>query len=238
MSEYYTKRTCKDCDYETSYWGTIVDPDGKIRNRLEEESKFLANVKNELDFINSLPPSRILDVGCGLGFLLGAIDKKHQKFGLEVSSFAAEHAQKYAQVLKSKLEDTDFEEDSFDVVVSHHVIEHVDFPEVFLTKIKQILKPGGYLILATPDFDSVCARLFKENYRMLYDKTHVSLFSFDSLKKMLKNFGFEIKEVDFPYFETEYFNENNILKMLNYENGEISPACWGNFMTFYCKNLK
>lgn len=238
MVKYYEKRICENCDYEESYWGTIVDPDGKVRNRLEEETKFLANVKEEVEFINSLPPSKVLDVGCGLGFLLGAIDDKHQKFGLEVSSFAADYAKKYAAIYNTKLEEANFEDNSFDVIVSHHVIEHIENPEIFMQNIRKILKPEGYLILSTPDFDCVCARLFKENYRMLYDKTHTSLFSFASLKSMLIDFGFEIVDVDFPYFKTEYFTRENILKMLNYGKEEISPACWGNFMTFYCKNKK
>lgn len=238
MNKYYEKIDCEKADYEEAYWEIIKDPDGKIRNRLEEQDKFLANLKHELNFINKLPPSKILDAGCGPGFLLNAIDKKHQKYGLEVSKFAANYAKQFAPIYNSTLEEAKLEENSFDVVISHHVIEHVQTPEIFLSEIKKILKPNGYLILATPDFKSICAKLFKKNYRMLFDKTHTNLFSFDSLKKMLSDYRFEILEVDFPYFETEYFNENNILKMLNYKNHETSPACWGNFMTFYCKNKK
>lgn len=238
MSEYYQKRHCENCNYEESYWGTIVDPDGCIRNRSQEREKFLANVKKETAFINSLPPSKILDVGCGLGFLLSAIDDKHSKYGLELSSLAAENAEKFAQIYRQKLEESDFNENSFDVVISHHVIEHIETPEIFLKKIKAILKPDGILILSTPDFKSVCAELFGENYRMFHDKTHISLFDFYSLKQMLQDFKFEIKEVDFPYFDTEYFTQENILRVLDYDKGTISPPCWGNFMTFYCKNEK
>lgn len=235
METYYRKRICETPDYEESYWGTITDPDGIVRDRSKEAEKFLANVKDELRFINSLPPSKILDVGCGLGFLLSAIEEKHEKFGLEISSFACEHASKFAKIYNSTIEDADFEPESFDVIIAHHVIEHIDCPEDFLVNIKKLLKPQGILILSTPDFESVCAKMFNENYRMLYDKTHVSLFSFESLKTMLSDFGFDIIKFEFPYFETEYFTNENILKMLSYEKNTISPACWGNFMTFYCR---
>jgi len=241
MSKYYEKIIKEKCEFEECYWGIVTDPDGKVRNLQEEEEKFLANVKKEVRFINSLPPSKVLDVGCGLGFLLGALEGKHEKYGLEVSSYAADCAKKYAQIYNKPLEELGIEENSFDVVISHHVIEHVDSPESFLGEIKKILRPDGLLVISTPDFKSVCAKLFKERYRMLFDKTHVNLFSFQSLKDMLTDFGFEILEVDFPYFDTEYFTEKNVLKMLDYDktdSSELSPACWGNFMTFYCKNVK
>lgn len=251
MSKYY-KKIVKDADeifvesdeknsksdYEENYWGVIKDPDGNLRNRIEEKDKFLANLKSELKFINEYQPSKILDVGCGLGFMLSGIDDKHEKFGLEVSSFACEHAKQYAEIYNSPIETAPIEENSFDIIVSHHVIEHVDKPEEFLDKIKKVLKKDGVLILSTPDFESICAKAYKDNYRMLFDKTHVNLFSFNSLKKMLTDYGFDIIDADFPYFDTEYFNEKNILNMLNYDKGEISPACWGNFVTFYCRNRK
>lgn len=244
MSKYYkkiTKEKLEDAvvsDYEENYWGVIRDPDGNLRDRVQERDKFLENVKTEINFVNQLPPSKILDVGCGLGFFLSGIDDKHEKFGLELSAYACEHAKKYARIYDCPIENLQIEDDSFDVVVSHHVIEHVDKPEEFLTKIKKVLKKDGLLILSTPDFESVCAKLFQEKYRMLFDKTHVNLFSFNSLKRLLIDFGFDILEADFPYFDTEYFNEKNVLNMLNFKKEVISPACWGNFVTFYCRNGK
>lgn len=238
MKKYYEKIIVANKEYEECYWGVITDPDGNVRNLCDERDKFLANVKSEVDFINSLEPSKIIDVGCGLGFLLSAIDDKHEKFGLEISKYASEFARKYATVFVEPLEVLNLKSDSFDVVISHHVIEHVDSPESFLTEINRILTDDGLLILSTPDFNSVCAKLFKANYRMLFDKTHVNLFSYESLKRMLYDFGFDVVDVEFPYFETEYFNEKNILKMLEFDKSEISPACWGNFMTFYCKKRK
>lgn len=238
MKNYYKKRISDNNDYEESYWGVITDPDGNVRNRIDEEKKFIKNVKNEIDFVNSLEPSKILDIGCGLGFLLGGLDEKHEKFGLELSTFAASHAKKYAEIYNESFETVKLDDNFFDVVIAHHVIEHIEKPEMFLEKVSKILKTDGLFIVATPDFESVCAKLFKDDYRMLSDKTHVSLFSFDSLKAMLTDYGFEIIDLDFPFFDTEYFNEQNIINMLNFDKNKISPGCWGNFMTFYCKNKK
>lgn len=234
--KYYKKIQAQSNDYESGYWNIITDPDGKVRNRLEEEEKFIKNTQSELDFINAMPAGKILDIGCGLGFLLKTIEDKHEKFGVELSEFAADCAKPYATIYNQPFETINFGKEKFDLIIAHHVIEHVENPEIFLTKIKEILAPDGTLILATPDFESICAKLFKQNYRMLHDKTHTNLFSFNSLKQMVEDFGFDIIKFEFPYFESEYYTPENVLKMLDYDKNTISPACWGNFMTFYLKN--
>lgn len=231
---YYEKRQISSSDYESSYWNIITDPDGKVRNRLDEEEKCIQNIQSELGFINSAPAGKVLDIGCGLGFLLKNIDNKHTKVGVEVSKFACDFASEHARIYNTPFEEIDFVQEKYDIIIAHHVIEHVEDPEMFLEKIKKVMAPNGRLILATPDFKSVCAKLFGQNYRMLHDKTHRSLFSFASLKQMLQDFGFEIIKFEFPYFESQYHNEENIIKMLDYDKNAISPACWGNFMTFYC----
>src|SRR5574344_152067 len=99
MEKYYKKRKVQKADYEKDYWGIITDPDGKVRDRRLERDKFIKNVKSELDFVNSLSPSKILDIGCGLGFMLSGISDKHEKFGLEISKFASVEAKKYANII-------------------------------------------------------------------------------------------------------------------------------------------
>jgi len=46
--------------YEENYWGEIVDPDGKRRNRLEERERHLEDLRAELAFLETLPPGRML----------------------------------------------------------------------------------------------------------------------------------------------------------------------------------
>ena len=44
--------------------------------------------------------------------------------------------------------------------------------------------------------------------------------------------GFRIDQVEYPYFDTQWFDRENLLKMLGTDG--ISPPFYGNFMTFYC----
>ena len=117
----------------------------------------------------------------------------------------------------------------------HHVIEHVNEPIEFIVSIKRILKDKGILILGTPDFDSGCARLFKSNYRLLHDPTHISLFSNESIHRFLRDHGFKIMKVEYPFFETRFFNIENLNKLFDTSN--VSPPFYGNFMTLFCKNM-
>ncbi len=220
-------------DYEEAYWGEIQDPDGKRRDRLKEREQYLGDMAAERTFLKGLRGGKILDVGCGPGFLLSALDGRWDCYGVEVSKLAAEQAGAHGRIFRGKLEDAAYPDEYFDAVVFHHVIEHLEHPQHTLRQIRRILRPGGWLVLGTPDFDSGCARLFGERYRLLYDRSHVSLFSCESMFRLLRDECFVIEKVDYPYFSTRHFSEENLLRLLDRQG--TSPPFYGNFMTFYAR---
>ena len=230
--EYFVSIPPGETSYEENYWGEIVDPDGRRRNRLEERDRYLEDLATELAFIGSLPPGDVFDVGCGLGWLLSALDDGWRKLGVEVSAFAASHAREHGEIFTGTLLDCPFAEGSFDLVVMHHVIEHMADPVANIVKLGALLRPGGHLVLGTPDFDSGCARRFGANYRLLHDPTHVSLFSNDSMHRFLRDHGFTITAVNYPFFGTRHFSAENLQRL--FETDRISPPFYGNFMTFCC----
>lgn len=234
MQNYFKKRKPKKkVEYEQNYWGTVVDPDGNVRNRLQEREKHLEDIKEELSFLNSLPAGIILDVGCGLGFLLSGLKPGWEKHGVEVSRMAAEHAARWGKIHAGELAEAKFPDEFFDVVVMHHVIEHMEDPVSAIKEAYRSLKPGGVLLLGTPDFDSGCARRFGDNYRLLHDDTHVSLFTNESMHRFLRDHGFIIERVEYPFFETRHFTKENLMRL--FDTSKISPPFYGNFMTFYCR---
>jgi len=230
--KYYASIPPASTSYEEDYWGEVVDPDGKRRDRTFEREQHLADIVNELDFISSLPGGRVLDIGCGLGWLLSALDPEWAKYGIEVSDYAASRARRYGDIFSGPLLDYPDGAPRFDLVVMHHVIEHMEDPVGNILKVQELLKPGGNLILGTPDFDSGCARRFGTNYRLLHDPTHISLFSCDSMHRFLRDHGFTISRVDYPYFETRHFTPENLQRLS--DTTQVSPPFYGNFMTFYC----
>lgn len=214
------------------YWQEATDPDGNIRRPHEETEQRLLGIRAELAFMETLPGGRVLDVGCGVGVLLSALSDKWEKHGVEVSAFAAEHARKHAAVHLGQVESAGYPEHHFDLVVLHHVIEHMDDPVAAVRQCFRILKPDGRLLVGTPDFDSPCARRFQENFRLLHDATHISLFSRDSLRRLLEDTGFVVDYVDTPFFDTPYFTIENLARL--FETSSVSPPFVGNVVTFYC----
>ena len=217
-------------EYEETYHSVTIDPDGKKRYLLDEREHNIRGMPEITGWVNNMPGGKILDIGCGPGWFLSSLGVEWDCHGVEISSFASDIAKNYAKIHNGTLDN--YDETSFDVIVINHVIEHITDPIPFLLKAKEMLKPNGIFIIGTPDFDSAAARRYGDNFRLLHDPTHVSLFSLDSMSRCLRDLGFHIDEIEFPYFETVWFNEKDLLKILD-EKG-ISPPFYGSNMTFRC----
>ncbi len=218
-------------NFEENYHSLVRDPDGKLRNLLNERKYKLKQMKYVLSFLKKQKPSKILDVGCGHGWLLSALDKKWKKFGVEISKFASKNASRYCNIYNGDL--SKYKEKNFDIITALHVIEHHRKPEKFISLIYKKLKKNGILILETPDFDSAAARRYGNNFRLLKDRTHVSLFSTESLIRFVKKNKFKLFDINFPFFETPYFTKKNLLKLL--DKRKVSPPCYGSVVTLFLK---
>ena len=235
IDEYYLKRAVNASDdlYEENYWGKSVDPDGNVRFMADEWESKKEWASSELEFINDMPGGKVLDVGCGAGAILANIDSQWDRYGVEVSRLAAERAKVHGKIHVGDLESANFSSEMFDMVLLFHVIEHIDDPENLLSEIRRILTADGWLIIGTPDFDSGCARRFKNKYRMLHDKTHTSLFSNDSLQRLMLDYGYNVHHTEYEFFETKYFTEDNLLRL--FDTKKVSPPFYGNIITKYCQ---
>ena len=232
---YFKKVKPVSVNYD-DYFLPKEDPDGVMRNFIEESEGRFDLCKNEINFINGLiqddQQRTIIDIGCGNGFISSKFDNRYVKYGLEVSNVAAENARKHiTNINTNPLERDSYGEEFFDVVFSYHVIEHLADPISFIENIYHIMKTHGKLILSSPNFDCAMARRFGENFRMLHDKTHISLFSDFSLRDLLEDSGFQVDKIEYPFFETEYFTRENLNRV--FDTSRVSPAFYGNFMTIY-----
>lgn len=140
--------------------------------------------------------SRLLDVGSGNGEYLD----KMRSFGWEVEGVetdpkAADFAcKKYnLKIHIGNLSDCKIPSESFDVITMNHVIEHVYDPEKLLLECKRILKPGGRLVILTPNTESLGNKVFKKNWRGLEVPRHMVIFSVSNLGLLVSKSGFKIE---------------------------------------------
>ena len=143
------------------------------------------------------PGARVLDLGCGRGVILGPLaDRGFEVHGVEISSEAARGADPRAEIrVAPSLCEAGYEAAFFDEVVIWHVLEHVDDPRGTLEEVARILRPGGRLIVALPNFSSAQARWTGAAWFHLDLPRHLYHFPLAALERLLQRAGFEIASV-------------------------------------------
>src|SRR3989344_5980541 len=189
------------------YWSRIRKTDEKIYDR----------EKKSLDFISEVVEgnSNFLDLGCGYGKFLAFIKKRFPNLkvkGIDYSKKEISIAKKSGLDVKWCNFETGINENdnSFDIVYSGEVIEHLYNPDIFLSEVSRILKKNGYLILSTPNLCAwfnrilmlfgiqplfvepstksklVGAGILKRFKKDAHPVGHVRIFTIEALKDMLK----------------------------------------------------
>jgi len=146
----------------------------------------------------------ILDWGCGCGDFLTIFDDRWYKFGVEISGWARERArEKEIQALPP--DDLGWLSPAvFDVIIFRGTLQHLQDPFGALAKAAELIKPGGILaILAQPDADSLCYRLFGE-LPALDPPRNWWIPGRRELTNILTRLWFEIVEVNRPYWGGPY----------------------------------
>jgi SAM-dependent methyltransferase len=186
---------------------TIYPPDYYAYNYREQINPLAVWGKEWLDrlkmrfILQHLPtlPRRYLDIGCGDGRFLKAVEahgaRRENIYGLELDErvVRALAGQGY-RVFCTRAETCDIiEQVSLDLVTMFHVIEHVDAPAALVRKVAGWLAPGGIFAIETPNLDSLDARWFRKRYWGGYHiPRHWSLFTPSSLGRLLEDAGLEI----------------------------------------------
>lgn len=131
---------------------------------------------------NPSPGAAALDYGCGDGKLLNGLQEAGWRtFGVEPSSDVAFLRHERLESLPA--------EPAFDLVVLHHVLEHVPRPLDLLTSLVATLRPGGVLFISVPRLD-----MLPEHGDFRYcvnGRTHLVSFTEDCLRELLRRAGAE-----------------------------------------------
>jgi 2-polyprenyl-3-methyl-5-hydroxy-6-metoxy-1,4-benzoquinol methylase len=131
------------------------------------------------------PGGRLLEIGCGSGaFLARMRTLGWNVFGVDPDPAAVSWGQRVhnLDLTCGTWEQMGFPADSFDVITMNHVIEHVHDPVGLLTECQRILRPGGNVILTTPNADSWGHKMFAGDWRGLEPPRHFMIFSTRNLQ--------------------------------------------------------
>jgi 2-polyprenyl-3-methyl-5-hydroxy-6-metoxy-1,4-benzoquinol methylase len=134
----------------------------------------------------------LLDIGCGEGFFLFNASKSgYATKGVELSEDAAAYARKEfgLDVETKPFEELRFPQNRLDVVTLWQVLEHMLYPVMAVQEVHRILKPGGMVVITTPDVEGIPARILKQRWWCV-TRLHINQFTTETLTSILENAGF------------------------------------------------
>lgn len=139
----------------------------------------------------------LLDVGCGDGsFLISMKQLGWNVAGVELDRKAVSIArEKGLEIFHGSLGEAKFSNKHFDAITMNHVIEHVSDPVELLKECRRVLKPGGKLVVTTPNIKSLGHLVFNEDWRGLEVPRHITLFSPKALRTCVERAGIDVESL-------------------------------------------
>ena len=167
----------------------------------------------------------VLDIPAGEGAFTRRLVGDYDVTSADVQAFAPIRGSTYARA--DMVERLPWDDAAFDAVVNIDGIEHIERPFDFVLECRRVLRPGGYLILSTPNISALRSRWrylltgFHNKGKVPLDETrptpwhHIGLLSFPQVRYMLHRSGFRITDVT-----------TNRVKAISWVYAPLAPAAW------------
>jgi 2-polyprenyl-3-methyl-5-hydroxy-6-metoxy-1,4-benzoquinol methylase len=152
--------------------------------------------------------ARLLEVGSGMGHLAGQLEDTFETYGIDLNHWAVDQSKSVVtktQLHTASAQELPFSDNSFNVVIIKHIVEHLPDPQKAIQEIGRITEPGGTLILGTPNLDSLLKPWKGDKWLGYQDPTHISLKRPSEWLSFIQDAGFELIRVfadgfwDVPY---------------------------------------
>jgi 2-polyprenyl-3-methyl-5-hydroxy-6-metoxy-1,4-benzoquinol methylase len=183
-------------------WANEEYTSGAYRDYVEARPMKIRHFEDRLaDIADRVRPGRLLDVGCSCGYFMEvAASRGFDVQGVEFSrsAIAAASATLRPRIFEGTLDDMPLN-GMFDVVSAFDLIEHVQDPRALLRRCAAVLRPGGALIISTPDAGHFLRYVMRSRWPMLQPMQHLFLFSKRALAAALRAEGFVEVRVDTAY---------------------------------------
>ncbi len=228
-----------------------TDPSGVARD-MRSDAEFAAWAKARALPVSWIPEgATVLDVGCGPGKLKVARPDL-TVYGYEPDESDAAEAKRRGVLMfdaygighdERGVMRTDGLIDAH-VLFCMDVVEHMGQPMRDMSGWLSRVPSGCLVIVECPDFWCPMAQLYGDRFRLLHDPDHVSLFTAESLVRMLRDLGVMIEDVAYPYYGGVYDTASNAARLTEAAmerpesaalawtppHGNLSPAAPGNMV--------
>jgi 2-polyprenyl-3-methyl-5-hydroxy-6-metoxy-1,4-benzoquinol methylase len=182
-------------------------------------------------------PGRLLDVGAGAGlFVAAARQRRWKATGVELSETAVKFGRDVLGVdlHAGTAESIAAIEERFDAVTMFDVIEHLYDPVSVLRAARSILRPGGVVMISTPNYDALSRWALGADWAILSPLEHLYYFSGRSLTAALRAAGFTAPSIHqrhrgWGLFETmnpDHTHARRSLRALAYKALVLSAFGW------------
>lgn len=205
-----------EAHYRRDYWGRAHPDDlAWVRRDQRHRTAFLHRFRRQ---------GRLLDVGCGLGLFLLALDPAHwDRYGLEPMPVPYEEAVRRLgadRIRAGGLTPSKFPQESFDVVTFWDVLEHLPNPRAALEEAFQLLRPGGLVLVTLPNFASYQARRFREDWYALSLPHHLYHFTPATLTRLFEAVGYRVRVLEDHFGHENYHAlKHSLLNRLTRRHG-------------------
>jgi SAM-dependent methyltransferase len=194
-------------------------PDGAARDGASEEMRRLASRARELELIDEgieegegpwrrltaaerladlqrfVGSGRLLEVGCATGEMLAAAAPAFEATGVEADEGTSRVARaRGLDCRHGTLDAACFPSSHFDITALYHVIEHLPSPRRAVRELHRVLRPGGWLVLETPNEATLWFHLLGARWRQIIPD-HRYFFSPETVARLCGESGFEIREL-------------------------------------------
>lgn len=143
----------------------------------------------------SQPNSRVIEIGCGRGYFLKSLEPlAHVAIGLELNADAALNKVTNFEIKTRTIDEVAATDSgSFDAVCSFQVLEHVADPNGFIKSCMRLLRPGGRLILSTPNYEFPTHANATDAFDL--PPHHLNHFTRETYKRMAPLLGLKLVEI-------------------------------------------
>ena len=234
---------CIEC--ETIFLGKMPENLNKYYSKEYHPFKKDTNLdfkdKSNIDFIKKLKPNlSILELGVGNGkFLEHLKNIGHDCYCIEpYSEITAELKKNNINVIFDSLENLIINNLNFkvDIIYSWHSVEHLGNFSVFLKLCKKILNKNGYVIIGTPNQNSLSFKYYKQNWYHLQPPLHSFLVTSNEIEKQFNSIGFKklkFSSKDIISIISSKFGWETSGFLLKKNSGKKIDSYIGKFLSFF-----